>query len=264
MAFAVATRDEYAIQLPQFEGPLDLLLFFIERDELDIHDIPIAKLTQDFLDYMHGMETMNMDLGAEFILMASKLMKIKARMLLPRPELNEQGEVVDPRTELVDRLLEYKRYKQAVVYLQRLETLRMRQFSRAYAGTEAKTFTADSRPEDDLYGVNLYQLQKIFYNLIEKTKSRESTPKHVIQRYPYSPEQVREDVVSLVEGAGRMDFATLVRFKPERVYLVFAFLAILDMVQQKILSITIGEGYNNFWLSKRGAIQGADGQMALA
>ena len=99
-------QDTYRIKLQQFEGPFDLLLFFIERDELDIHDIPIATITNDFLEYIHTMQAMNIELAAEFILVASTLMRIKAKLLLPRPILNEEGEEIDPREELVQRLLE--------------------------------------------------------------------------------------------------------------------------------------------------------------
>ena len=96
----------YTIKLPQFEGPFDLLLFFIERDELDIYNIPIATITNDFLEYIYSMERLNIDVASEFILVASSLMRIKAKMLLPRRELDEQGNEIDPREELVQRLME--------------------------------------------------------------------------------------------------------------------------------------------------------------
>ena len=99
----------YQIKLPQFEGPFDLLLFFIERDELDIYNIPIAKITDDFLDFIHKLESINIELASEFILFVSTLMRIKARMLLPRKEVDASGNVIDPRQELVDKILEYKR-----------------------------------------------------------------------------------------------------------------------------------------------------------
>ena len=103
----------YQIKLPQFEGPFDLLLFFIERDELDIYNIPITRIIKDFLDYVHAQEQLNIELSSEFILFISTLMRIKARMLLPRKELDAQGNEIDPRQELVDKILEYKRFKEA-------------------------------------------------------------------------------------------------------------------------------------------------------
>ena len=104
--------DTFQIKLAVFEGPFDLLLFFIERDELNIYDIPIAKITDEFLGYIHEFDSMNIELASEFILVAATLMRIKAKMLIPRRELDEKGEEIDPREELVNRLIEYKKYKE--------------------------------------------------------------------------------------------------------------------------------------------------------
>jgi segregation and condensation protein A len=116
--------NSYTIKLPQFEGPFDLLLFFIERDELDIQDIPIAKVTDDFLEYIRHMERMNIDLASEFILVAATLCRIKAKMLIPRKELDEAGNEIDPREELIQRLMEYKRYKSVLEEMRQLEEMR--------------------------------------------------------------------------------------------------------------------------------------------
>src|SRR5581483_10102983 len=101
--------SSYQIKLPQFEGPFDLLLFFIERDELDIYNIRISTITNDFLQYIHQLTELNIDVASEFILVAATLMRIKAKMLLPRPEIDEQGNEIDPRQSLVEQLLAYKR-----------------------------------------------------------------------------------------------------------------------------------------------------------
>ena len=106
----------YKIKLPEFEGPFDLLLFFIERDEVDIYDIPISSITNDFLAYLKQLEELNIDTASEFILVASTLMRIKSKMLLPRREIDDQGNEIDPRQELVERLLEYRRYKAVPIY----------------------------------------------------------------------------------------------------------------------------------------------------
>ena len=120
----------YQIHLPQFEGPFDLLLFFIQRDEISLYDIPIAKLADDFLHYLHQLEQMNIDVAGEFMLMAATLMQIKAKMLLPRRELDEQGEEIDPRQELVDKLLEYKAFKEVLATMSSLEDERQLKFKR--------------------------------------------------------------------------------------------------------------------------------------
>ena len=105
----------YEIKLPQFEGPFDLLLFFIERDELDIYDIPISHITNEFLEFLKSLEELNLEVASEFILVASTLMRIKAKMLLPRADLDETGAEIDPRKDLVDRLIAYKKFKEAKI-----------------------------------------------------------------------------------------------------------------------------------------------------
>ena len=115
------TVENFEIKLPLFEGPFDLLLFFIERDELDIYDIPIATITNDFLNYLHHLEKLNVELASEFILVAATLMRIKSKMLLPRPQLDEEGNEIDPREELIKHLLEYKKYKSVIDSFQKME-----------------------------------------------------------------------------------------------------------------------------------------------
>ena len=117
--------ESFEIKLPQFEGPFDLLLFFIERDELDIHDIPIATITNDFMEYMHQMQSMNIELASEFILVAATLMRIKAKMLLPRYEKDDDGNEIDPRQDLVRQLLDYKQFKAASEDLRIMEDERL-------------------------------------------------------------------------------------------------------------------------------------------
>src|ERR1700749_4884830 len=129
----------YQIKLPQFEGPFDLLLFFIERDELDIYNIPITKITNEFLDYIHTLEQLNIELASEFILFISTLMRIKAKMLLPRRELDAQGNEIDPRQELVDKILEYKRFKEASEEMMMLEAERLLQQKRGNIRLELET-----------------------------------------------------------------------------------------------------------------------------
>src|SRR6478609_4310592 len=126
----------YQIKLPQFEGPFDLLLFFIERDELDIYNIPINQLIKDFLAYIHELEALDIELASEFILFVSTLMRIKARMLLPRRDLDSSGNELDPRQELVDKILEYKRYREASEQMTLLEADRLLAQKRGNIRTE--------------------------------------------------------------------------------------------------------------------------------
>src|SRR5919112_218016 len=118
-------NSTYKIKLAQFEGPFDLLLFFIERDELDIYNIPITRIIKDFLAFIHSQESLNIELSSEFILFISTLMRIKAKMLLPRKEVDAAGNEIDPRQELVDKILEYKRFKEAAAEMAEMEAERM-------------------------------------------------------------------------------------------------------------------------------------------
>ena len=128
----------FLIHLPQFEGPFDLLLFFIERDELSINDIPIHKITTEFLDYIKHLERLNIEVASEFILVAATLMRIKAKMLLPRKEVDEQGNEIDPREELVQQLLEYKRVKDVVEAFKDLEANRSLKYARGNQKNEVE------------------------------------------------------------------------------------------------------------------------------
>ena len=131
-------QENFEVKLPLFEGPFDLLLFFIERDELDIYDIPISKITNDFLEYIHQMEELNMELASEFILVAATLMRIKSKMLLPRPQLDEQGNEIDPREELVRHLLEYRKYKSVIDNFHKIEEVELMKEKRGNLMKELK------------------------------------------------------------------------------------------------------------------------------
>src|SRR6185436_13544759 len=117
----MTTQENFEVKLPLFEGPFDLLLFFIERDELDIYDIPIAKVTVVFLNYLKRLEMLNVDVAGGLILVAATLMRIKSKILLPRPQIDEAGNETDPREELVKHLLEYKKYKSVIEHFSKLE-----------------------------------------------------------------------------------------------------------------------------------------------
>jgi segregation and condensation protein A len=244
--------DHFRVNLPHFEGPFDLLLFFIERDELDIYDIPIATLTNDFLDYIHHMQRMNIELASEFILVASTLCRIKARMLLPRPEINEEGEEVDPREELVRRLLEYKRYKAVLSQLEEMEVAQAERAQRGFAKGEEKYYMKQTKlPEEELVGMDLYALMRAFRRVMERHSESLKKPSHVIRRYAYNIEEVKSGILSRVAKVDRLDFVSIVLEHKDRIYAVFCFLSILELIQVQRLALTVGEGYNNFWVSAK-------------
>lgn len=249
MAYVVE-QDVYRIQLPIFEGPFDLLLFFIERDELDVQDIPIAQITRDFLDYIKHLEELNMEVASEFIFVASTLMRIKSKMLLPRPTLNEDGEVVDPRQELVQRLLEYKRFKEVQEELKEMEDAASEQFKRAFVKAEEKELLKKDRPEDELIGIDLYAIMRTFKRLWERHEDRMARPRHVIRRYPYTVDGCKENLLKKLEEKERFDFVSYILDEPNKLYCVFTFLSVLELAQQQKLKVVVGRGYNNFWIAR--------------
>lgn len=247
----------FEIKLSLFEGPFDLMLFFIERDELDIYDIPISKITNDFLDYVHQLEKMEIEVASEFILFAATLMKIKSRMLLPRPELNEAGEEIDPREELVRNLLEYKKYKSVIEDLAQME---QDQLSREKRGNILKELQELSKVDDvdaEMQHVDLYKLLKVYQKCMAKMASRSDETKHTVIQYPYTIEQQKEFVLEKISFKKQVPFTDFISYKPDKIFVIYTFLAILELLQLSQVTITIGEGYNNFWVEKTEPIAAA-------
>uniref|UniRef100_UPI0040483940 segregation and condensation protein A n=1 Tax=Algoriphagus sp. TaxID=1872435 RepID=UPI0040483940 len=240
----------FEIKLPLFEGPFDLMLFFIERDELDIYDIPIFKITTDFLEYIQQLETLEMEVASEFILFAATLMKIKSRMLLPRPELNEQGEVVDPREELVRNLLEYKKYKSVVEELSMLEQNRLAKEKRGNLVKELQGLSKLEDVEGELQHLDLYKLLHVFQKCMTRMATRVDEPTHTVIQYPYTIEQQKEFVLEKISSKRQVPFTELIEYKPEKIFVIYTFLAILELLQLAKLTLVLGEGYNNFWVEK--------------
>ncbi|ALI99409.1 segregation and condensation protein A [Rufibacter tibetensis] len=236
----------FEIKLSLFEGPFDLLLFFIERDELDIHDIPIYKITNDFVGYIRQLETMNMEIASEFILTAATLMRIKAKMLLPRFEKDEEGNEIDPRQELVQHLLEYKRYKEVLGDLSLLEDVRLQQENRGNIDEELSKIAAKHQLEYELKDLNLYHLMQSFHKAMQRYEEEQNRPKHTVVTYPYTIDQQRTYIKNRVSAQGIVQFTDLLEAFPDKIGLIFNFLAILDLLQLNEIGLEIGDGFNNF------------------
>ena len=246
------TSNTYEIKLPLFEGPFDLLLFFIERDELDIYDIPIAKVTSDFLDYLHQLENMNVEVASEFILVAATLMRIKAKLLLPRPVLDEEGNEIDPREELVKHLLEYKRYKSVITELNKLESERLDRERRGNLMKEIKKLSSTVDVEAELQDLDLYKLMKVFQKVLKRYEYEQSKPTHQVVQYPYTIGGQKEHVLHLLRKSSnrRISFSKMVEERPEKILVIYNFLAILELLQLNLITLHIGEGFNNFWVEQ--------------
>jgi segregation and condensation protein A len=243
--------DVFEIKLPQFEGPFDLLLFFIERDELNIHDIPISRITNDFLEYIHRAEQMNIELACEFILVASTLMRIKAKMLLPRYTTDEEGNEIDPREDLVARLLEYKQYKDATTELQDKEAERTRRFERGNTAAELSDialYADGSTYNAELNNLTLYKLIMTYEKIMERFKREEET-RHTVVRYPYSQETEKANLLALLKTKPTLSFGDVFSRCLNRVHVVYVFLSVLELIQSRQVFLFLSGGFNNFFLS---------------
>ena len=225
----------YRIQLEKFEGPLDLLLFLIQRDEIDILDIPIARITDEYLGHVRLMETIDLDGVADFLYLASMLISIKVRMLLPQQE--EESEPLDPRQELVERLLEYRRYKEAAGRLGMQHDERSRFFTRGEAS--ASEFT--SMPEH-LVNTSTYNLISALRRILVDAPEE---PTLAIAAREYSLAELRSFVLEAVAVRGVMSFAVLVRLKSKK-FIIGAFLAVLEMAQLGQVVIRAATSENDF------------------
>lgn len=244
----------YQIKLPQFEGPFDLLLFFIERDELDVYNIPINKLIQDFLAYIHELEALDIELASEFILFVSTLMRIKAKMLLPRRELDAAGNEIDPRQELVDKILEYKRFKEASEEMAKLEAERLLVQKRGNIRSDLEVVSEANSEGTEIQTITVYKLAQTFEKVLKKFKDRTDKPQHVVVKYNYSLEGQRAFLIDHVGKEGRVTFEGLFTQCQNRIHAIFTFLSMLELVQQHYLTILTGTGRNNFileWNSNR-------------
>ena len=222
------------------------MLFFIERDELDIYNIPIAKITNDFLSYIHSIEILNIELASEFILFVSTLMRIKARMLLPRKEVDAQGNEIDPRQELVDKILEYKRFKEASEVMMVMEADRLMQQKRGNIRMEMDALGESYAEGTEIQTVTMYKLLQAYEKVIKKFNERMNKPQHVVVKYNYSLEGQRTFLIDHLQEKRRVPFEMLFASCQNRIHAIFTFLAMLELIQQKFLAILIGTGRNNF------------------
>ena len=239
----------YTIKLKQFEGPFDLLLFFIERDELDVNDIPIAKITDDFLAYIREMEALNIDLASEFILVAASLMRIKAKLLLPRKELDEAGNEIDPREELVAKLLEYKRYKDILDDMKVLEENRSLKNTRGNISKELKKIANKAMVDAELEALTMFKLLKAFEKAMENMELRESRVVHTLYKQNYTIKEQQDYIFSRVTVGHQTSFSAVFGNMENRMQALVTFLALLELLNLQMINITVGEGINNFWLS---------------
>jgi segregation and condensation protein A len=244
-------EENFEIHLPQFEGPFDLLLFFIERDELEIHDIPIARITDDFLNYIHQMTILNMELASEFIFVAATLMRIKAKMLLPRYENPNDENEADTKENLIRKLIEYKKFKEICGELHPFEDERFIQEKRGNIKFDIERAEQVPLAGEELSEVNLYKLMNVYDRVMKRFLTRSEEVTHTVTQYPYTIEKQKKAIEDLLKINRKMDFKALAGNSENKVQFVYNFLAVLEMLQQELIDIQIGLGFNNFWIEAK-------------
>jgi len=226
-----AESGPYTIRLEVFEGPLDLLLHLIHKNELDIFNIPIALITEQYLEYLKLMRVLNLDIAGDYLLMASTLLHIKSKMLLPKSSEveEEEGEGGDPRTELVRRLLEYRKYKEAAVELERRPMLDRDVFIRS------ALWEPEESEEGEKIEVSLFELLEVFRTILERTKE-ETFHEVILDRI--SVEGKVQEILSLLQKEKRsVAFHLLFPEQASRRVIIITFLAILELVKMKLIRI---------------------------
>jgi segregation and condensation protein A len=218
---------DFIFELDAFDGPLDLLLYLIKREEIDIYDIPIAEITRQYLDYLAACEELNLELAGEFLYMAALLIRIQAQMLIPRPEDEEVWE--DPRTELVKALLEYKKIKQVSTVLDEMaENMRRRYFRKDFSAWNV------SKPEPELLKVDLAALMIAFGDVLRRAEAVSTLE---IRPQEITVESRKEYILSLLKSNSGVEFEDLFGDDPRKIVLVVTFIALLDLVKDGILRI---------------------------
>ena len=220
----IMDKQMYKVQLDQFEGPLDLLLYFIRRDEIDIYDIPISSITSEYLQMINDMKAMNLSVAGDFILMAATLMRIKSKILLPRPSLDEDGEPIDPRTQLVEQLLEYQQFKGLSSEL----SIRFHQQSFRHTRSIIEDIEGAENIDLKLGNVTLFDLAKLFKEVMEKMP--------VITSYDLTREVIsldfkKEQILQSFDGDGLISFSRLLSACKNKIEMIITFLALLDLIR---------------------------------
>ena len=229
----------YKINIDNFEGPLDLLLFFIQRDKLDIYDIPISKITNDFLKYISYLNKMNIDVGADFIYMASLLMNTKSKMLLPN-EFIDEDEVIDPREVLVLKLVEYKKYKDISNELSNLVS--------NYSLTHQTVIQDDYDNNNEFLNqkFDLYDIIKTYANLINNIENNNDYELH-FEKISVS-DQVNF-IRDILKNKKKITFLNLIKKFNNKIFLIYTFIAILEMIKNKEIKIEQKKIFSDIYIT---------------
>ena len=237
--------SEYKVQLDSFAGPLDLLLYLVRKEEVDIYDIPVARITEQYIQYIEMLKMLDIDLAGEFLVMAATLMEIKSMMLLPKPELDEEGdgESQDPRAELVRQLLEYKKFKDAANLLQDAAEERLQRFTRSDAILERVKPTQE--PELDLDQVSIWTLLEAFDSILKATGQYQSY-EHITDDTPIDLYQI--ELLHRLQTEGPMMLQKVFEGRENRLAMIGLFLAMLELMRNQLVMAEQPDGIGDIYL----------------
>lgn len=240
---------KYEDVLESYEGPLDLLYNLIEKEKVDIYDIPISKITEQYIFHINAMKELDLDITSEFLVMASTLIEIKSKMLLPKTKRetgDNEPEDIDPREELVRRLIEYKKYKEASLELKERET----KYNKVYYKTREEI----DYIEDDLVleNIDLNQLVDLYESILEKCKSLDVSMEYEeIVRDEVTIDESMKDVMMLLKSRHKVAFQELFGDKPTRARVVTTFLAVLELIKQRTVLIIQQDNFGDITVELR-------------
>lgn len=253
----------YKIKLPVFEGPFDLLLYLIKKNEIDIYDIPIARITREYLEYINLMQMLDLEIAGEFIEMVATLILIKTRMLLPNLVEDGSEEIEDPRLQLTLQLLEYRRFKESAEHLQKLEENRRQYFPRR--SKEKRRIIGKAGEEDD------FEIDATLYDLLTAfKKALDNMPKitvHQVKTIRVTIEDQVNYIIDRLEGKNHILFFDVVKGLTEKIQVVVTFMAILDLMKINLVTakqvepfedirlVPLGELSMSHYLSLREALE---------
>lgn len=242
MPVAQRVADGFVVELERFHGPLDLLLHLIREQDIDIFDIPIARITKQFLEAIEGVETFGLDRAGEFLEMAATLLRIKVQMLLPQ-RVGEEGELIDQRAELVRRLLEYEHFREAAKRLADAEADRSRRYARGYVPPRPRRKAIEAPLEtgwDEVWGAAL------------ALRSRNGRPAEFrVSRRVVSLEEKVGLIVATLKRLARVEFRQLIGPSGSRLHVIATFLASLELARRRQLTIRQREPFAPLWLCRR-------------
>lgn len=243
-----AMSDPLSVRLPVYEGPLDLLLDLIKKNEINIYDIPISEITRQYLEYLERMKQLNLDIAGEFLVMAATLLYIKSKMLLPEDSAEDEDEGEDPRAELVRKLLEYQAFKEAARELGLMETERSKMFTRQISDYYFNDMDLEVSESDPL-GANLSDLLVAFHKVL-KSISRNNL--HEVFEQIITIEEKIEHIRKLIEERRQLLFSELILPGTSRNELIVTFLAVLEITRQKWVHVLQEKTFGEIQIVKNG------------